>query len=226
MKQYMCTVKTDQNLDPKKLSIFDLRVFRVPEEMGGPPLALMASLGANVLVYGLICSTVVRWCLRMRRGWRSQASIRYGFYCLGQVLNAGLCKLLKAVIAQERPRAGCRALGTCGEWGMPSNHSQVMLFWVAYWWREGQRVGQRGGQRVGPGAFRGSQWVTAVAGASVPVLRVVSGHHTAWQVVVGSVTGVVAGRAWRAVERAFEERAVFQFLEDFAGALVVDVSSN
>ena len=194
--------------------------FEMGSNEGVPlPFAPLASLGADVLVYGLICVTVVRLCLRMRRGWRSrgwpsQASIRYGFYSLGQVLNAGLCKLLKAMIAQERPRAGCRALGTCGEWGMPSNHSQVMLFWVAYWWREGH------------GSFGGSRWVAVVVGASVPVLRVVSGHHTAWQAAVGSALGVVSGRAWRAVARVFHQRGLFQFLSDFAGALVVGVPSS
>lgn len=180
----------------------------------------MASLGADALVYGLICMTIVR-CVRMgRRGWRDQASVTYGFYCLGQVLNAGLCKLLKAVIAQERPRAACQAIGTCGEWGMPSNHSQVMLFWLAFWWREGPRKGPR------KGSFRGSRWVAVVAAASVPVLRVVSGHHTAWQVVVGSVIGGLAGRAWRAVERGLEARGCFEFLCDLTGALVVGVPSS
>ncbi len=114
-------------------------------------------------------------------------------YCLGQCLNAATGKVLKSVIAQERPRKMCLALRTCGEYGMPSSHSMVWaFFWVS------TLVFDRSG-------LAGPSWVEGRRGdlglvvgvVVVPVLRVVSGHHTIGQVTVGLVLGGLLGALWR-----------------------------
>ena len=123
------------------------------------------------------------------------ATVHAALYCLGQCLNAATGKVLKSVIAQERPRKMCLALRTCGEYGMPSSHSMVWaFFWVS------TLVFDRSG-------LAGPSWVEGRRGdlglvvgvVVVPVLRVVSGHHTIGQVTVGLVLGGLLGALWRSV---------------------------
>ena len=123
------------------------------------------------------------------------ATVHAALYCLGQCLNAATGKVLKSVIAQERPRKMCLALRTCGEYGMPSSHSMVWaFFWVS------TLVFDRSG-------LAGPSWVEGRRGdlglvvgvVVVPVLRVVSGHHTIGQVRVGLVLGGLLGAVWRSV---------------------------
>jgi len=161
---------------------------------------------------GMILYTVLRMSALTVVGWMARddddddsnekqtrtdhdATAHTALYCLGQCLNAATGKVLKSVIAQERPRKMCLALRTCGEYGMPSSHSMVWaFFWVS------SLVFDRSG-------LAGPSWVEGRRGdlglvvgvVVVPVLRVVSGHHTIGQVTVGLVLGGLLGALWRKV---------------------------
>jgi membrane-associated phospholipid phosphatase len=173
--------------------------------VGAP--TLVATLAADSLVYALVLLTVYRL-LRTR-------SIASVLLCSGHVLNVALSKALKVLLAQPRPVASCARLGTCGSMGMPSTHSQFMsfAFWSLYWHARGREEG-RGevrGEVRGRGRDRGTRSrpkrvlngpraVLCLVSLLVPILRVVSGHHSLGQVIVGWVLGGVLGVAWAAMD--------------------------
>lgn len=113
-----------------------------------------------------------------------------------QLLNEALNTALKHWIKQPRPVALLRH--HLGSYGMPSDHSQFMMFATAYvvlfavfcW-------GQPGWARAG--------WAlgSIVLALSVCLSRVYLLYHTPSQVVVGAVIGIITGTVWFAVTEAF-----------------------
>jgi len=179
-------------------------------------MTFLASLAADALVYGMIILTIIRTCTLIvkehRRGRHLRRLLRqpdrktvdHALYCLGHALNASTCKVLKTAIAQERPRDMCLALGTCGEYGMPSSHSMVWGFAISTLVRDRNR------RRAGEGDQGPTLVLWVVVSMVVPVLRVVSGHHTIAQVVVGWLLGCGFGyELWPAFCLKFRQSSVF-----------------
>ena len=101
--------------------------------------------------------------------------------------NAGLAKLLKASIRQQRPSATCALLGVCETYGMPSNHATMMSFAAVQWVLWHSRARQR--------STAGTFWlgldvlVFSLLVLLVSYARVYLGYHSASQVVAGVACG-------------------------------------
>ena len=105
------------------------------------------------------------------------------FAALAAACSAGLSKVLKATIRQQRPSATCSLLGVCETYGMPSNHATMMAFAAVQWvlWHARTR------QKTTAGSF----WLGldvvlfSCLVALVAFARVYLGYHSLSQVVAG-----------------------------------------
>ena len=109
------------------------------------------------------------------------------FAALAAACSAGLSKVLKATIRQQRPSATCSLLGVCKTYGMPSNHASMMAFAAMQWilWHARAR------QKTTAGSF----WLGldvvlfSCLVALVAFARVYLGYHSLSQVVAGAALG-------------------------------------
>ena len=105
--------------------------------------------------------------------------------------SAGFGKLLKKVIRQVRPLSTCEALGVCNKPGMPSSHSQVILFLVALevfqiirkWYSFRQERWQQFEQLC-------TVFFCTSASVLVAFSRVYLGYHDIPQVLAGAAAGI------------------------------------
>ncbi|BDA50551.1 Dolichyldiphosphatase 1 [Coccomyxa sp. Obi] len=113
---------------------------------------------------------------------------------LGMVVNAALGKVLKRLIRQARPLAGCELLGSCAKHGMPSSHVQLMFFMCALHallvWRRNPR------SRVQMLFQLAESTILGLVSAAVAVGRVYLGYHDISQVAVGAVVGCGFAVVW------------------------------
>lgn len=122
-----------------------------------------------------------------------ELDVRKFFFFLAIMANVGVSLILKNVLRQSRPDGSCLA-----SYGMPSSHAQIAHFaaTIVIFFLVRKFIG--GG---GHHSFR--EYATLVYRCSVTVLlawfvaesRVVLGHHTLAQVVVGSVIGIALAGA-------------------------------
>ena len=149
------------------------------------------------------------------------------------LLGAGLCVshagsyVLKALLRQERPRENCEALGTCGEFGLPSTHASFMAYvaaaaalelFAAAADADDDDDGPRRKRRApGHGPRRrkpppAARWVVsgglAALAAAVAWSRVYLGYHSAEQVLAGAAAGAAFAVGWRRVQWRFAPLAV------------------
>ena len=127
--------------------------------------------------------------------------------CLGYGLNAVCSKVLKEILAQPRPRDTCSILGTCDSHGMPSTHSQFMMFCASYalchylYNRRVVRSMKRKKKtfeemRVISTITVVEHTILWILALSVCIARVHLGYHSVSQVVVGGILGIVCGYLW------------------------------
>ena len=115
--------------------------------------------------------------------------------------NAGLAKLLKASIRQQRPSATCALLGVCETYGMPSNHATMMSFAAVQWvlWHS----------RARQSSTSGAIWlgldvlVFGILVFLVSYARVYLGYHSVSQVVAGIACGSSTALLCSALEQRF-----------------------
>eukprot|EP00930_Biecheleria_cincta_P058657 TRINITY_DN44463_c0_g1_i1.p1 TRINITY_DN44463_c0_g1~~TRINITY_DN44463_c0_g1_i1.p1 ORF type:complete len:247 (+),score=20.67 TRINITY_DN44463_c0_g1_i1:108-848(+) len=99
------------------------------------------------------------------------------FMIIGAILAAFLTSAIKRVINQQRPEG---ALFT--DPGMPSSHALVATFLAVAWTLH-----------LGVNVLT---CILLVAAMSISVLRVVCGHHTIAQILVGAALGCAMARSW------------------------------
>ena len=134
---------------------------------------------------------------------------------VGQMLNEGANFLLKHFFAEKRPAGSDR-----DDPGMPSNHSQFVFFFCAYWIFYYTHL-----YRKRKGEWTARQKIEAVVGlASVflactltCVSRLYLGYHTVAQVLVGIGFGCLFGGSWFLYSQTSITKEV---LEDFAATSV------
>ena len=135
---------------------------------------------------------------------------------VGLVASHAGSYVLKALLRQERPRARCEELGTCGEFGLPSTHASFMAYVAAAAALElfaaeeaGGTAGRKRRPRRPPAAAR---WVVsgglAALAAAVAWSRVYLGYHSVGQVLAGLASGAAFAAGWRRVQGRFAPLAV------------------
>lgn len=72
----------------------------------------------NYLIYVSICIL-------------NDREIHEGVILAGLVLNEGIARGLKHLLQHPRPAATCTALNVCDSFGMPSSHTQCIVFGAA-----------------------------------------------------------------------------------------------
>ena len=145
---------------------------------------------------------------------------------LGQLLNTVLCVVLKKSIRAARPRERPSAVGFSPH-GMPSNHSQFVFFFAAFWCSyllrnnnndRAARINEKG-----EGPLPGHLCHSIVRPAAVVAIpfcatlvsagRVYLAYHTPAQVIVGALVGSMAGLTWYEITWRCIAPTVFPRLE-------------
>ena len=112
----------------------------------------------------------------------------------GFVANELVARILKHALKIPRPRAICQRLGTCEEYGMPSAHTQCIVFGLALH----GLLAARGfhGKSTGTKVLQLAEVAAlAVAAALTAASRVYLGYHDAAQVCAGAAIGAVGATA-------------------------------
>lgn len=132
---------------------------------------------------------------------------------LGYGLNAVFSKILKEILAQPRPPGMCHALGTCHSYGMPSTHSQFMIFCASYatfyyiykrhtMIHEQQTMKSKNTRptfeqrRFLSYQTRVEQSLLWIMALTVASARVSLGYHSISQVLVGGILGIICAYIW------------------------------
>ena len=156
-------------------SIVDLTYVEYPSEDGIFGFAVsLVSLTPIALFVGLFSIAV------------NNRDLRYALLALGLLLSTIANEIAKKIIKQDRP-----ALSHKKGYGMPSDHSQFMMFWlisiIVYF-------------RAHPVLRR---WFyislsisNAILTASVMYSRYYLGVHSLEQIFVGSLSGLILGYTW------------------------------
>ena len=194
---------------PPPLSAFSLTHV---EYVSGDAIGFLCaglSLAPVFLVVALVTAAVGRRDLHVTAG------------LVGQLLNTVLNVVLKRAIAQPRPAFHSAVPAAVGfsPHGMPSNHTQFVWFFAAFWipwvlFRPNNHSRRRGSNGSAPGSACTFVRATAAAaiflGASaVTFARVYLTYHTVPQVVVGAVCGAIVGLIWQHITWSFLVPSVF-----------------
>lgn len=110
------------------------------------------------------------------------------YITLGGIAASFLTKRIKLLVKQQRPEGS-----PFDDPGMPSSHALVATFMAVGWALEVQS--------------RAMSAFLLCAAALVSVLRVVCGHHTWAQVIVGALMGIAMSFAWMALGAAMKKRS-------------------
>ena len=188
----------------------------------GDPVGFLAaglSLAPVFLIVALVAATIAR------------RDCHLATALLGQLLNTVLNVALKRIVQQPRPpflHSPRPAAVGFSPHGMPSNHSQFVFFFAAYWCSylrfnaNTRPVVLRGDRRKlqeAPGHLCHSV-VKPVAVFMIPVCamlvsagRVYLTYHTPAQVIVGALVGVTMGFVWYFITWKFVAPVVFPRIE-------------
>ncbi|PNW82067.1 hypothetical protein CHLRE_06g272400v5 [Chlamydomonas reinhardtii] len=112
----------------------------------------------------------------------------------GLVLNEGVARALKHLLAHPRPPATCAKLDLCDEFGMPSSHTQCIAFAFAVH----ALLCARGFalKSLSTRLVEGFESIALlVATAMVATSRVYLGYHELEQVAAGACLGMLLGAA-------------------------------
>lgn len=183
----------------------------------GDPVGFLAaglSLAPVFLIVALVTATIAR------RDAHCATAL------LGQLLNTVLCVVLKKSIRAARPRERPSAVGFSPH-GMPSNHSQFVFFFAAFWCSyllrnnnndRAARINEKG-----EGPLPGHLCHSIVRPAAVVAIpfcatlvsagRVYLAYHTPAQVIVGALVGSMAGLTWYEITWRCIAPTVFPRLE-------------
>jgi dolichyldiphosphatase len=199
----------------KNIAVSAFSITHVEYARGDPVgfLAAGLSLAPVFLIVALVAAAIAR------RDPHCAAAL------LGQVLNTAWNIALKRVLRQPRPpflHQFRPAVVGFSPHGMPSNHSQFVFFFAAYWCsyllrsnnnRPAPRTGAATTPRPGHLCHSVVRPVAVVViplcAALVSAGRVYLTYHTPAQVVVGALVGVMTGLCWYAVTWKFIAPVVF-----------------
>ena len=176
------------------------------------------SLAPVFLIVALVTATIAR------------RDLHIGTALLGQLLNTVFNIILKRIIRQPRPpfmhARGEPAAAGFSPYGMPSNHSQFVCFFAAYWcsyllWNKNNHAAryakdsdsctqkQEGGHLC-HSIIRPAATICILLGALlVSAGRVYLTYHTTAQVLIGAVVGTIAGKSWYAITWNFIAPTIF-----------------
>lgn len=125
----------------------------------------------------------------------SRREVHEGVILAGLVLNEGIARGLKHLLQHPRPAATCTALNVCDSFGMPSSHTQCIVFGVALHLLLCAR--QWGKKSISTRLVEGAEVAALVVAAALTAAsRVYLGYHDIVQVGAGAVLGLAFGAAW------------------------------